>query len=136
MAPGVASDAVPALTRFFQTLPLADPRDSRTFFDELSTRLPRRGVARWREACLSERLERILEGRPAAHEDPAQAALVAERLGAETRRRDECAQLIQRAVLPFLYAPRHGCDPPMLRRYMREDCAVLSETDESEGSVG
>ena len=107
-----------ALTRFFQTLPLADRRETLAARDELMRRLPRRGVLPPPEVV---RLRRMASNTAICKRvglEPAgrPCEMPQERWRAQILRRDECARFIQVHVLRWLYVPngpmpkRLGCE--------------------------
>ena len=112
-----------SLTRFFQTLPLADKRETLAARDELMRRLPRRGVlphpevVRLRKMASNESICRRVGLEPPGlpSESPQ------ERWDVQILRRDECAHFIQLHVLRWLYVP-NGAMP---RRLGWETCKML-----------
>ena len=115
----------PQLITFFRAA-IADPSESRGFFNELAQRLPMRGRAGWQHehgqqemalVCSKPILYNTLQLRGWGEGSPIQR----DRAIAIARRREQCADLIQRAVLPWLYLPQGG----MLALFLEEDGAFL-----------
>ena len=114
----------PQLTAFFRGA-IADPSESRGFFNELAQRLPRRGHAGWQheEAQLEMALAR---SKPELYntlqlQEWANGPIRRDRDIAIARRHEQCAELIQRTVLPWLYRPNGA----MLARFLEQDGASL-----------
>ena len=116
-----------SLNRFFASIPLVDRRETCEFYNELASRLPRRGgVSDGLEALrdASRRHARALKSMNVPIEfscvdehDRARLRLLGTFQEAAVQRRQQCAYLIQVHVLHWLYRPPHG---PMVIRLGRE----------------
>ena len=124
-SPPLREPLPPQLTAFFRGA-IADPSESRGFFNELAQRLPMRGRAGWQHehaqqemalVCSKPILYNTLQLRGWGEGSPIQR----DRAIAIARRRDQCADLIQRAVLPWLYRPEGA----VLALFLEEDGAFL-----------
>ena len=124
----------PSLNRFFASIPVVDRRETYEFYNELASRLPRRGgVSDGLEALrdASRRHARALKSinvpiefscvdehdRAMDEHDRARLRLLSKWQEAAVQRRQQCAYLIQVHALQWLYRPPHG---PMVIRLGRE----------------
>ena len=123
-SPPLREPLPPQLTAFFRGA-IADPSESRGFFNELAQRLPVRGHAGWQHE--DAQLEKALVcSEPALYnalhlQEWANGPIRRDRDIAIARRREQCAELIQRTALPWLYHP----DGAMLARFIEQDGAVV-----------
>ena len=123
-SPPLRGPLPPQLTAFFRGA-IADPSESRGFFNELAQRLPMRGRASWQHEHAQ--LEKALvRSEPALYnalqlQEWANGPIRRDRDIAIARRREQCAELIQRTALPWLYHP----DGAMLARFIEQDGAFL-----------
>ena len=123
-SPPLREPLPPQLTAFFRGA-IADPSESRGFFNELAQRLPVRGHAGWQHE--DAQLEKALvRSEPALYnalhlQEWANGPIRRDRDIAIARRREQCADLIQCAVLPWLYLPQGA----MLALFLEEDGAFL-----------
>ena len=114
----------PQLTTFFRGA-IADLSESRGFFNELARRLPVRGHAGWQHE--DAQLEKALVcSEPALYnalhlQEWANGPIRRDRDIAIARRREQCADLIELAVLPWLYRPKGV----MLAHFLEQDGAFL-----------
>ena len=114
----------PQLTAFFRGA-IADPSESRGFFDELAQRLPVRRRAGWQHEHAQQEMALVCS-KPILYntlqlQGWTYGGIQRDRDIAIARRREQCAELIQRTALPWLYHP----DGAMLARFIEQDGAVL-----------
>ena len=120
-----ATDA--RLKLFFATLPLVDKRETRQFYAELATRLPRRGAITEELEALREANRRLARNLKRVYAptmlpygddcDQARLRFHSKWQTAAALRREQCANLIQIHALRWLYRPPIG---PMVVRLSRE----------------
>jgi hypothetical protein len=114
------------LTRFFQSLPLADRRETHAACNELMQRLPRRGAPPHPEVMRLRRLVSSITVCRMVGLECSGAELPQAMLRSALRRREECAIFIQRHVLKWLYQP----SGPMPRRLGWEACEMLQKEEQ------
>ena len=118
-------------------MPIVDRRETRYFYNELASRIPRRGVPPSEDVRSIRRFRHGVARRHAAGlavgVKPSRAcgeAFMAERAHALDVRRDECARFLQTAALDWLYRPPNG---PMVRRLAREAVALMGGCEREGG---
>ena len=120
------------LGRFFCALPLVDRRETLFAYNELASRVPRRGVAPCEDVRMMQRhrndvARRYEAGLEAGIEKTGwlqEEKFMAERAHAMEVRREQCALFIQPVVLAWLYRPPSG---PMVRRLAFAATALIGE---------